>query len=100
MSAVEKATTSIYLAKWYAALAHYGALRAYSENLPADHPDEDAAIDAYREQMDAMLRIPAPSEEALALKLSFIRETWDNDELALQVLPCLLQDVRRLATTT
>lgn len=81
---------------WRAALATYRAKRAYSDALPLGHPEEDNAIDAYCEAFDQLMETPAPTGDALALKIEMAHQRCDGLGFFDNYIIALAADARRL----
>ncbi|MDE1915018.1 MAG: hypothetical protein KGJ57_04965 [Sphingomonadales bacterium] len=66
-------------ADWNAALAEYEAARAWSDSLPEGHAQEDAAVDAYCDAMDHLVKgVRATSPEALSRKIELSKGRWES----------------------
>ena len=82
---------------WAAALAEYQRLREHSDVLPADHPDEDAAIDRYCEAMDHLVQdVRAPDADAIVTKIELARTRWDGFTIPDEWLDAIIADVRHI----
>lgn len=82
---------------WEEALADYRQKRAASDAMPLGAEGEDEAIDAYCEALDYLVQnVPAPSAEALQIKMDLVEERYEGYDLDAKVWRALSDDVRQL----